>query len=135
MKFLAFLLAAVVVSTSALAATPAADLPAGHPPVSQLPPGHPQVDMTKQGKGAPEIPLPQKARVLSITNVPQYTYIEVTQNKKNLWLAASTVAVKKGDVIRFDDGMVMTNFHSKSLNRTFPSITFVNRVVVTQEKE
>ncbi len=91
--------------------------------------------MTKQGKGAPEIPLPQKARVLSITNVPQYTYIEVTQNKKNLWLAASTVAVKKGDVIRFDDGMVMTNFHSKSLNRTFPSITFVNRVVVTQEKE
>ena len=50
-------------------------------------------------------------------------------------LAASTVAVKKGDVIRFDDGVVMTSFHSKSLNRTFPSITFVNRVVVTKEKE
>ncbi|MEK7361265.1 MAG: hypothetical protein AAB133_04205 [Pseudomonadota bacterium] len=65
----------------------------------------------------------------------QYTYLEVTQNKKNLWLAASTVAVKKGDVIRFDDGMAMANFHSKSLNRTFPSITFVSRVVVTQEKE
>lgn len=28
----------------------------------------------------------------------------------------------------------MTNFHSKSLNRTFPSIRFVNRVVVTTEK-
>lgn len=90
---------------------------------------------SKQGKSAPEIPLPQKARVLSATNVPQYTYIEVTQNKKTLWLAASTVAVKKGDVIRFDDGMAMANFHSKSLNRTFPSITFVNRVIVTREKE
>lgn len=135
MKFLASLLAAAVCSASAFAAAPAGELPAGHPPVAQLPAGHPAVDMTKPSKGAPEIPLPQKAKVLSITNVPQYTYIEVTQNKKNLWLASSTVAVKKGDVIRFDDGMVMTNFHSKSLNRTFPSITFVNRVVVTKEKE
>jgi hypothetical protein len=136
MKLSAFLLAAAVVSAPAIAAAPAPELPAGHPPVSQLPAGHPAIEMTKQGKGAaPEIPLQQKARVLSATNVPQYTYIEVTQNKKAVWLAASTVAVKKGDVIRFDDGMVMTNFHSKSLNRTFPSITFVNRVVVTQEKE
>jgi hypothetical protein len=31
--------------------------------------------------------------------------------------------------------MVMTNFNSKTLNRTFPSVTFVNRVVVTKEKE
>jgi len=27
----------------------------------------------------------------------------------------------------------MTNFHSKSLNRTFPSVLFVNRVVVTKD--
>jgi len=135
MKLLALLLAAAVYSTSAIAAAPAAELPAGHPPVAKLPAGHPQADMTKPGKGAPEIPLPQKAKVLSVVDVPQYTYLEVTQNKKNLWLAASTVAVKKGDVIRFDDGMAMANFHSKSLNRTFPSITFVNRVVVTREKE
>ena len=43
--------------------------------------------------------------------------------------------VKKGDVIRFDNGMAMTNFHSKTLNRTFPSVLFVNSVVVTKEKE
>jgi hypothetical protein len=45
------------------------------------------------------------------------------------------VAAKKGDVVRFDDGMPMTNFHSKTLNRTFPSVLFVNRVVITNEKE
>lgn len=135
MKLLASLFASAVFSASAIAAAPVTGLPAGHLSVAQLPSGHPSVDMTKQGKGAPEIPLPRKAKVLSVVDVPQYTYLEVTQNKKNLWLAASTVAVKKGDVIRFDDGMAMANFHSKSLNRTFPSITFVNRVVVTREKE
>ena len=121
MKSFYLLLALAVCSAPAIAADP-------------LPPGHPAVDMNKEGKGAPAL-LPQKAKVLSTIDVPQYTYIEVTQNKKTLWLAATTVAVKKGAVIRFDDGMVMANFFSKTLNRTFPSITFVNRVVVTDEKE
>lgn len=101
-----------------------------------LPPGHPGADANKQGhKRVLEAPLSQKARVLDAIDVPQYTYLEVTQNKKTLWLAGPTVAAKKGDVVRFDDGMAMANFHSKTLNRTFPSITFVNRVVVTKEKE
>ena len=100
-----------------------------------LPAGHPPVDASKQAKGAPEIPLPNKAKVVSVIDVPQYTYLEVAKDKATTWLAATTVAVKKGDVVRFDQGMVMTNFQSKTLNRTFPSITFVNRVVVTKEKE
>ncbi|MFH1043917.1 MAG: hypothetical protein V1796_02400 [Pseudomonadota bacterium] len=41
----------------------------------------------------------------------------------------------RGDVIRFDNDMVMTNFRSKTLNRTFPSVLFVSRVVSTEEKE
>jgi hypothetical protein len=100
-----------------------------------LPPGHPPVDTKMQGKGMPDAQLPQKAKVLSTIDAAPYTYLEVTQNKKTLWLAANAVPAKKGDVIRFDDGMVMTNFHSKTLNRTFPSVTFVNRLVVTSEKE
>jgi hypothetical protein len=100
-----------------------------------LPSGHPPVDTKKEGKGAPDAQLPQKAKVVSTIDAAQYTYLEVTQNKKTLWLAATAVAAKKGDVVRFDDGMVMTNFHSKTLNRTFPSVIFVNRLVITKEKE
>jgi hypothetical protein len=100
-----------------------------------LPPGHPPMETKSEGKGVPEAQLPQKAKVLSTIDAAPYTYLEVTQNKKTLWLAANAVPVKKGDVIRFDDGMVMTNFHSKTLNRTFPSVTFVSRVLVTKEKE
>jgi hypothetical protein len=100
-----------------------------------LPAGHPAVDAKKEGKGAAEAPLPQKAKVLSTIDAAPYTYLEVTQNKKTLWLAANAVPAKKGDVIRFDDGMVMSNFHSKTLNRDFPNISFVNQVVITKEKE
>ncbi len=84
---------------------------------------------------AAETSLPQKARVVSTIDVPQYTYLEVMQDKKTRWLAAPSVKVKKGDVIRFDNGMEMTNFHSRALNRNFASISFVGRVVVTNEKE
>ena len=100
-----------------------------------LPPGHPPVATKSEGSGMPEAQLPQKAKVLSTIDAAPYTYLEVTQNKKTVWLAANAVPAKKGDVIRFDDGMIMTNFHSKTLNRTFPSVTFVNRVVITKEKE
>lgn len=100
-----------------------------------LPAGHRPVDANRQGPGAPEAQLPQTGKVLSAIDVPQYTYLEVIQNKKTLWIAGPTVAAKKGDVIRFDDGLAMSNFHSKTLNRTFPSISFVNSVMVTKEKE
>ena len=121
MKSISFLLVLTVASTVALA--------------QPLPPGHPPMATKSEGRGVPGAQLPQKAKVLSSIDAAGYTYLEVTQNKKTLWLAGAKVAVKKGDVIRFDNGMVMTNFNSKTLNRTFPSVTFVNRVVVTSEKE
>jgi hypothetical protein len=99
-----------------------------------LPPGHPGVN-SMGGNNAPKIQLTQKGKVLSTIAAPPYLYIEVSQNKKSMWLAANALPLKKGDVIRFDDGMMMTNFHSRTLNRTFPSVLFVNRVVVTTEKE
>ena len=110
-----------------VAPAPAAEAPAA---VGALPAGHPAVDVGKLAQTAPGIALTQKGQVLSTIDVPQYTYIEVMQDNKPRWLAATTVAVKKGDTVQFDDGTTMVNFNSKTLNRTFPSITFVVRVVV-----
>jgi hypothetical protein len=126
MKSIAALLAisAILVSTASIAAPP---------------PGHPSADaaadMLKLPKETPDANLPQKGKVISAIDTNQYTYIEVAQGKKTVWLAAPTVAVKKDNVIRFEDGAEMTNFHSKTLNRTFPTIMFISRVVVTAEKE
>jgi hypothetical protein len=118
-----FLLPVLALSASLFAAEPAA-------------PANPHVGMKLPTAMAPrEIPLTQQATVLSTISVPQYTYIEAAQGKKTVWLAASSMAVKKGDTIRFDDGMVMNNFYSKTLKRTFPNIVFVNRAVVGGDKK
>ncbi len=113
---------AIVASTAAFATSPAAPAPA---PMLAAP-ANPHA-----GMAAPQaIALSQKGKVISSIDVPTYTYIEVAQGKKKIWLATSTTAVKKGDMIRFDNGMTMTNFYSKSLKRKFPSILFANKVVV-----
>jgi len=101
-------------------------LPAGHPPVNNDDQAMP-VDESK-------IAQTQKATVVSIIDIPQFTYLEVTQDNQTRWLAASTIAAKKGDVIQFDNGATMADFNSKALNRTFPSITFVNRASIVKGK-
>lgn len=96
------------------------------------PPADHMNGMMMQQSAPAEIKLTQKGKVVSTIDVPQYTYLEVSQDGKTRWLAGSTLAVKKGDTVQFDDGMEMQNFKSTTLNRTFPSITFVNRVEVSK---
>ena len=89
---------------------------------------------TKQSAGAMTIAasaqMPHKGKVVSSIDASIYTYIEVSEGGKNIWLAAPTVAVKKGDTVGYDDGAVMSNFFSKSLNRTFETVIFVGKAVV-----
>lgn len=109
---------------------------AGH---AAPPPGHPTpanaAEMMKLPANTPDAELTQKGKVLSSIDANEYTYIEVKQGKETLWIAAPLVAVKKDAIVRFEDGAVMTNFRSKLLNRTFPSVMFVSRVVITDEKK
>lgn len=109
-----------VLATAAFSAAPAGQPAAGN--------------AGSAAKNGPYSQLPLKGKVISATDTHQYTYIEVKQDQKIVWLAAPSIAVKKGDVIRFEDGLVMTNFFSKSLKRTFPSIIFVGKVVISSEK-
>jgi len=106
--------------------------------IQAAPTGHPSTpmsaDMLKAPKNTPDADLPLKGKVLSTVEATEYTYIEVAKGKEVMWLAAPKVALKKDAVVRFEDGAVMTNFRSKLLDRTFPSVMFVNRVVVTNEK-
>jgi hypothetical protein len=105
------------------------------PSTGTLPAGHPAIN--SQANALADMPgafQSQKGTVVSIINIPQFTYLEVRQNSKTLWLASSTVKVKKGDAIEFDSGSTVANFTSKTLNRTFPSITFVNHVTVLDGK-
>lgn len=63
-------------------------------------------------------------------NASIYTYMELEASNKRFWIAAPTTKVKVGDRVRFVESMVMENFNSKSLNRTFDRIIFVSSATV-----
>ena len=110
------------------AQTPASSWPAPMAPATELPPGHPAAQ--PEQPVAPSLELTEKGSVVSSIAVPGFTYIEVKQGDKTLWLVAPEVTVKKGDLIKFDAGSTLDNFKSTTLNRTFTSLTFVNKAQV-----
>lgn len=64
--------------------------------------------------------------VVSTIDTTGYTYMELKNGDKVFWIAAPTTQVKVGEHIRFVESMVMNNFSSKTLNRTFNRIIFVS---------
>lgn len=102
---------------------------------AEPPPGHPTPQQAREML-MPENPpsaddLPYAGKVLSTLDANQFTYIEVLRDGNAEWIAAPLQALKPGSSIRYEDGSVMTNFYSKLLKRTFPSIRFVGAIMVT----
>ena len=54
-----------------------------------------------------------------------YTYLLLTEDGKEYWAAVSRIEAEKGKTYYYKDGMEMTNFKSKELNRTFENILFI----------
>ena len=71
-----------------------------------------------------------EGKVLSTLDASGYTYMELANTEKKFWIAAPTTRVKVGDRVRFEQSLVMKNFNSKTLNRTFDQISFNNTATV-----
>lgn len=71
---------------------------------------------------------PYQGKVKSVAHAAGYSYIEVDNKGKTLWIACMPTDVKAGDTVAWGDGAVMHNFESKTLHRTFDEIVFVNEV-------
>ncbi len=71
-----------------------------------------------------------EGRVLATLDAPGYTYMELENSGKRFWIAASTTRVKVGDRVNYVQSMVMNNFASKTLNRSFDRIIFVTSATV-----
>lgn len=63
-------------------------------------------------------------KVVETMNSGGYTYINIEKDNKKIWVAVPQTGVKVGQEISVIPGMTMSNFESKSLNRTFESIVF-----------
>jgi hypothetical protein len=105
----------------AAAAAPAgmpAGMPAGHPPMPAQT-GTP----AKSEKPAPQ---PISGKVVETMDAGGYSYVSLEKDGKKTWVAAPPMQAKKGEELTFQPGFEMSNFTSKTLNRTFDKIIFTN---------
>ena len=63
-------------------------------------------------------------KVLETMNSGGYTYINIEKDKKKIWVAIPQSDIKVGQEISVIPGMTMSNFESKTLNKTFESVVF-----------
>ena len=62
--------------------------------------------------------------VLETKDVDIYTYLRLKTKDGESWAAVNKTAVKKGSSVTINNVMVMENFESKALKKTFPVILF-----------
>ncbi len=86
---------------------------------------------TAPAPAAPAAPSVKSGKVTETMNAGGYTYLLVDDGTAQTWLAVLKTNVAVGQEISYYDGMVMQNFESKTLGRTFDSIIFSNGLVGT----
>lgn len=108
---------------------PPTGMPAQQMPAA-APGGDPHAGMKPQEipTGAPT----HKGKVVTTMDAAGYTYMEVEENGQKLWVAIMQTPIKVGDVVEFPDSPPMSNFQSKTLNRTFEKIIFAPAVRVVK---
>lgn len=66
-----------------------------------------------------------QGQVQEVVDGGSYTYLRIrTKNSGDVWAATMPTKLQKGASVVIADAMLMTNFHSKALNRTFDEIVF-----------
>ncbi|AMV71340.1 hypothetical protein JCM30471_31770 [Desulfuromonas carbonis] len=68
--------------------------------------------------------------VLETMNSGGYTYVQVDTGTEKIWAAAPEFQVKVGDAVVVPEGMAMANYHSKTLDRDFEMVYFVDGIMV-----
>ena len=72
--------------------------------------------------------IPHIATVEETMDSGGYTYARVKEDNKTFWIAAPPMELTKGETISFYETMMMEQFTSKTLQRTFDRILFVSAV-------
>jgi hypothetical protein len=65
-------------------------------------------------------------KVKTVEQVPNYTYLLVKGKGPAYWIAVSSTEIEVGESITYEGGMIMENFHSKELDRTFEKVIFLD---------
>lgn len=66
--------------------------------------------------------------VVSVKHADSYTYIELDEGDKIVWIAGPAISLKTGDKISTSKGAEMRDFFSKTFNKSFRTIFFVGKI-------
>jgi hypothetical protein len=69
---------------------------------------------------------PKGGAVLETMDAGGYTYARLDTGGAEIWVAGPTTALTVGQQISISGASLMSNFHSQTLDRTFPEIYFVS---------
>ncbi|HWI83406.1 nucleotide-binding protein [Ramlibacter sp.] len=69
-------------------------------------------------------PFAVTGEVLEVQNVEMYTYLRLRTAQGETWAAVPTAKVNKGARVTVENAMVMNNFQSKALKKTFDTVVF-----------
>lgn len=73
-------------------------------------------------------PAMHEVKVAEVIQSSNYTYLKVTENGAENWIAVTRQEAVPGETYYYDKGLEMKNFQSKELNRTFETIYFVQEI-------
>jgi len=124
-----------IIFSSGLVAEAKSQAPQGQPgaeAATKLPAGHPVANSKAKpkgmaamfGSGGGEMAENLSGKVMETMDAGGYTYINLEKNGKQTWVAVPTMKVSVGEEMELQPGAVMTNFTSKSMNKTFDSVVF-----------
>lgn len=67
--------------------------------------------------------------VVETMNAGNYTYVRVDTGSEEIWAAATHFEVAVGEIVVVPLEMPMQDFHSESLDRTFPVVYFTSQIL------
>ncbi len=82
------------------------------------------VMMMAASNSAAETIAVESGTVLQTIDASSYTYMQVETVRDRVWVAIPAADVKTGEKVSFIQGMIMNDFYSKTLDRTFASVIF-----------
>ena len=88
--------------------------------------------MPQQNTTAPDTSM-VSGKIIETFNSGGFTYVQISTPNEPIWAAGPLTPIKKGDNVSFNRNMLMRDFHSKTLNRNFERIYFVNTFTVNGE--
>jgi len=69
-----------------------------------------------------------KIVVNEVVQASAYTYLKVSENSTEYWIAVTKLNAQIGESYFYDSALEMTNFESKDLGRTFDKVYFVTQL-------